>query len=89
MYYGREADLKRLHRIKHDVLAPKKRRQAADKAAQAINQQLKDKPLMRMRERLIRATIAGDTIEIIRITQLIRDCTGEDKETGRYGQEEV
>lgn len=80
--YGRAGELDRLNRDRNDPKLPKFVRQQADKAHAKIVEQLKDKKLMRMRERLIKATQAGDQHETDKIQKQMREYTGEDKETG-------
>ena len=80
--YGRTGELERLNNDRNDPKLPKFSRLQADKAHFKIVEQLKDKKLMRMRERLIYANQAGDMHEIDKIQKQMRDYTGEDRETG-------
>jgi hypothetical protein len=79
-----------LYKLKGDMdnprLTPLTRREAS-KAIAKITRQLKDKQLMGLRERLIKASRAGDEQAIHRITQTMRDYLGEDRESGIYGAE--
>lgn len=79
---GRGGEMVRMNRERNDVRLPRWRRRDADKALYKIASQLKDKRLMRMRARLIKASQAGDEPEIIKITRCMRDYLGEDQETG-------
>jgi hypothetical protein len=83
--YGRDSQLNKLHAIQHDVTKPTHVRRAADKARQKIVAQMRDKKLMGMRSRLMAASRAGDVVEMARITALIKDYEGEDRESGHYG----
>jgi hypothetical protein len=82
---GRHGELMRLNRERNDVTLPKHRRSAAAKAHAKITAQLKDKKLMALRERLIRAAQAGDPVAIAKITAMMKDYAHEDRETGHYG----
>lgn len=84
MYYGRGRELKRLYEQIHDASLPPRRRLAADRTRAKIMDQLRDRRLMGLRERLIKATQAGDQLEQHRITAQMRDYLGEDRETGAY-----
>jgi hypothetical protein len=84
--YGREGELARLNIVRND---PKKQawvRKSADKNHAKIVRQLKDKKLMGMRVRLIKAARAGDALEQAKIQQQMRDYEGAEKETGLYEQ---
>jgi hypothetical protein len=80
--YGRAGELARLNNDRNDPKLSKFVRQQADKAHQKIVNQLKDRKLMGLRERLIRATQAGDQYEARKIETEMRAYTGEDRETG-------
>lgn len=80
--YGREGDLIRLNNDRNNPALSKFERYMADKAHATIVKQIKDKPLMRLRSRLIGAVKAGDHTNIDKIEKLMRSHTGEDKETG-------
>lgn len=83
--HGRHGELTRLNRERNDITLPKHRRLAADKAHAKIVGQLRDKKLMSLRGRLIRASQGRDIIEVARITAQMKDYTKEDRETGHYG----
>ena len=83
--YGRDGELTKLNAVRNDPSKSKWARNEADKAHRAITDQLKDKKLMAMRERLIRASQAGDRVEMARIGALMKDHEGKDTETGHYG----
>lgn len=80
--YGRTGDLAKLNADRNNPGLPKHVRHQADKAHAKIVEQLKDKKLMGLRERLIRATRAGDMKAASKIEQEMRAHTGEDRETG-------
>lgn len=84
--YGREGQLGRLNRERNDYNLPYHRRHAANKTLAKIIKQCSDKRLMAMRERLIKATQAGDYFEAGKIGQQMRAYLGEDLESGVYGQ---
>ena len=80
--YGRAGELEKLSRDRNNSdLGPFTRSQA-DKAHAKIVQQLKDKRLMAMRERLIKAAQANDEPEQHRIQLQMRAYTKEEAETG-------
>lgn len=81
--HGRTGDLAKLNKDRNDPRLPDFVRRQADKAHATIVAQLKDKKLMGMRERLIKAARAGDDIEARKIEQAMRAHTKEDRETGR------
>lgn len=83
-YSGYEGSLKKLHADLNNHSLPYIQRLGADKARKKIMNQLADKKLMSLRERLIKASRAEDEQAIIKITKLIRDHRGEDQETGLY-----
>lgn len=83
--YGRDSQLNKLHAIQQDVTKPRGVRYAADKTRQKIIDQMKDRTLMGMRERLMNASRAGDIVEVAKITASIKDYEGEDRESGHYG----
>lgn len=58
--YGRQTTLKRLKERRDDYSRHPFHRMQADRAIKKIIAQLRDRKLMRLRERLIKATIAGD-----------------------------
>lgn len=60
-------------------------RKRADDAHKAIINQLKDKKLMAMRERLILATLAGDVPEANKIQLQMKAYRGEARTHGDYG----
>lgn len=78
--YGREHDLEKLNRQRNDHHLGPKTRLGADRAHTKINRQLRDKYLMRLRSRLLKATIAGDHQAVGKIELLIRDHLGEARE---------
>lgn len=59
--YGRITTLNRLKAARDDGQRHPFRRMQADKAIRKIVEQLRDRKLMRLRERLIKATLYGDT----------------------------
>lgn len=80
--YGRAGDLAKLNADRNNLHLPDIARLRADKAHAAIMEQLKDKKLMSMRERLINATRAGDQYEARRIELAMKAYRKEDRETG-------
>ena len=84
MYYGRHGELKRYTDDMNNKALPAWKRYRADKARQTVWQQLKDGRLMRLRERLIRASQAGDDIEVARIGLQMQDYLQQDRESGIY-----
>lgn len=81
--YGRAGDLDKLNRVRNDHEKSDFFRWQADRSYARIREQLKDKQLMQLRLRLIKATQAGDRAEAIKITKQMRDYLGEDTETGQ------
>lgn len=84
--YGREGQLENLNRVRNSPGKQKWVRRKADEAHTKIARQLKDRKLMAMRERLIKAARAGDALEQAKITQQMRAYEGQDRETGLYEQ---
>lgn len=80
--YGRTGDLTRLNRDRNNPALSGFVRLQADKAHAKIVRQLKDKTLMRMRERLIYATRAGDMTEARKIEIAMHAHEKKDQETG-------
>lgn len=80
--YGRDGELAKLHRDRNNPDLPLITQRAAHKAYVKIASQLRDRPLMEMRLRLIKAASAGDEQEQRKITMQMRDYLGEDRETG-------
>lgn len=78
--YGREYELARFHKTKNNPLKDRYRRMMADQAITVIDRQLRDKAYLRLRERLVRASIAGDQKAIAKVELLIRDHLGEARE---------
>lgn len=81
--YGRAGDLAKLNADRNNTSLPKIVRQRADKAHGQIVEQLKDRELMGLRERLIRAAQAHDTEAQLKIQMQMREHTGESRETGQ------
>ena len=81
--FGRAGELERLNRDRNNPKLPHIVRDRADRAYAKIVEQMKDKKLMSMRERLINATRAGDMDAARKIQLQMRDYTGEDPETGQ------
>lgn len=80
--YGRLTTLNRLKEVRDDPTMHPYRRLQADRSISKIQAQLKDKTLMRLRERLIRATKASDYEASWKIESEIRAYEG------RYRQDE-
>lgn len=80
--YGREGELARLNRDRNNPELGPFTRGFADKSHAKIVKQLKDKKLMAMRERLIKAAQAHDEQEQHKIQLQMRAYTGESAETG-------
>lgn len=80
--YGREGDLAKLNAARNNPSLSRFQRRQADESHKAIVEQLKDKKLMGMRERLIRAARAGDDYESDKIQRQMRAYQGQDQETG-------
>lgn len=78
--YGRQTTLSRLDEVRSDPTIDRFTRSRADKAYHEILGQLKDKKLMRLRERLIKATMAGDLHEVWKIENLMRSHEGKQQE---------
>lgn len=70
--YGRQTTLEYLRARRDDYSRHPFRRKQADRAIKQIISQLRDKKLLRLRERLIRATRAGDDHWIWKIENQIR-----------------
>jgi hypothetical protein len=70
--YGRLTTLNKLRAVRDDGSKPKHVRRGADKSMYKIMAQLKDRKLMAFRERLIKATIAGDKYEVWKIENRMR-----------------
>lgn len=70
--YGRLTTLNRLREARSDYSKHPYRRMQADKAIRKIVAQLQDRQLMRLRERLIRATLYGDQHEQWKLENQIR-----------------
>lgn len=70
--YGRLTTLNRLQAARDDVSKHRFSRTQADKAIRKIVAQLRDRQLMRLRERLIKATQAGDHHEQWKIENIIK-----------------
>ncbi len=85
--HGREGELAKLNSVRNDPTKPNWLRANADKNHAKIVAQLKDKKLMLMRERLIKAAQAGDAPAQARIQMEMRYYLGEDTETGLYEQD--
>lgn len=81
----RESQLIGLNRKRNDWTLHRSFRNDADKAYNKIRNQLADKKLVAMRERLTKAAQAGDRYVMAKITAEIKDYMGEDRETGHYG----
>lgn len=70
--YGRKGTLKYLDKAISNSKLYEPTRQQAERAKENIIKQLKDKKLMEMRARLIRATRAGDQVAVDRIERQMR-----------------
>ena len=81
--YGRTGELIRLNRDRNDYTLVKIVRQRANEAYVKIANQLKDKKLMSLRLRLIRATKARNMDIAERIQLQMRDYLKQDRETGQ------
>lgn len=81
--YGRAGELVRLNKDRNDYTLSKIVRQRANEAYVKISHQLKDKKLMSLRLRLIRATKARDMDIAERIQLQMRDYLKQDRETGQ------
>lgn len=80
--YGRTSDLARLNRDRNNTHLPKVVRNRADKAHAKIVEQLKDRKLMGLRARLMKATKAGDMDVARKIEMEMRAYLKDDQETG-------
>lgn len=80
---GRYHDLQRLQAVIDNPNKSKYARQAADKAKKDIIRQMKDKKLVHLRERLIRAAQALDEHEEWKIANEIKDYMKKEK-MGKY-----
>lgn len=80
--YGRAGDLAKLNKDRNDPRLPNIVRLRADRAHATIVEQMKDKKLMRLREQLINAVLAGDQDAQIKIEVAMRAHTHQDQETG-------
>lgn len=80
--YGWEGTLLRLNRDRHNYDLPASTRQKADETYWGIIEKLKDRTLMGLRERLIKASLAGDLEAQNKIAKEIRAYSYEDPETG-------
>lgn len=69
----REGDLSKLHKVLNDPLLPIGQRQRAHRSFESILRQMKDKTVNRLRYRLAKATIAGDSESVENITMLLED----------------
>lgn len=77
---GRYTTLKKLHEVRDNCDLPFHVRKGADRSIAKIREQLKDKKLTRMREWLIKATLAGDQVAVWRFENQIRDHEGQERE---------
>ncbi len=82
----RMGELDRLNRDRNDYTKHPFTRLQADRAHRAIVEQLNDKKLCGLRDRLRKAALANDERELVKIQQAIRAHLGEDRETGSYEQ---
>jgi hypothetical protein len=78
--YGRLTTLNRLKAVRDDPKKHKFHRLQADQAIARIKEQMKDRTLLGMRERLIKATRAGDLHEVYKIECSIRAHEGQEVE---------
>lgn len=69
---GRYSTLQWLDAARNDPSKHPHRRMEADRAMRKILRQMRDRHLMRLRERLIKATRAGDQHEVWKIENHIR-----------------
>lgn len=74
--HGRLTTLNKLKADRDNYGLPKIVRKRADDAMKKIIVQLKDRKLMAMRERLIRASLAGDHHEVWKIQNLMKAHEG-------------
>lgn len=70
---SRDADLAALHRRFSDPLLSKEKRNRAYRTFQKIQAQVKDRGLVRLRHRLIKAHIADDADEADKLERQIRE----------------
>jgi len=84
--YGREGQLDKLNRERNNYAKQPWQRRKADETYRKIVGQINDKKLMAMRERLMKAAIAGDLVAQAQIQQQMKYYLGEDIETGLYEQ---
>lgn len=80
--HGRAGELAKLNADRNNPVLTKFERSQADKAHRKITEQLKDKKLMSMRSRLIRAAQANDLVEQDKIARSMKAYQHEDQETG-------
>lgn len=78
--YGRYTTLNDLKKRRDDTTKPYFIRERAARAMNEIIEQLKDKKLMALRERLIKAARAGDKHEEWKIANLMREHEGRETE---------
>jgi hypothetical protein len=78
--YGRLTTLNKLKDMRDNPEIHPHHREGAAKAMERIKTQLKDKKLMKLRERLIKATIAGDLHESWKIENQIKAHEGKELE---------
>lgn len=83
-YYGRASQLDKLKHDMTDYKLSYKSRHAAAKAFAKIVAQCNDSQLMELRQRLIRASQAGDRDAAGKYSYLIKRYLGEDAESGTY-----
>lgn len=80
--YGRTGDLEKLNRDRNNPSLSKFVRAQADEAHTKIVSQMKDRKLMGMRLRLIKATQTGDLNEANKIQISMKAYLKEDREVG-------
>ncbi len=85
--YGREGQLEKLNKTRNDWSKQPWIRRKADETYRKIVAQIQDKKLMAMRERLIKASLAGDARAQALIQMQMKHYLGEDPETGLYEQD--
>lgn len=78
--HGRLTTLMKLNEDRNNPELGAFTRLSADKAHYKISQQLKDKKLMSLRERLIKASQAGDKYEMWKISNLMYQHEGKEVE---------
>lgn len=76
---GREVDLIRINNVLKDPTRSKLLKQIAMRTRSKIINQLKDRQLTRMRDRLMQASYANDEWEMWKITNQIKDYLGEER----------